>query len=504
MNSQDTEIPSSEVSVLKINFDFYNEPSLFLSELYSPLERKYYHQLKEKLEIQIYSLKNRISELESQNKLKNNFVPKGELFELKYQVIDSFYSQNIQSYIDMFLLYDQIVKENIDLQQNIIYYESMIEDQFKIRKSIIEEHDQLYTLFDFSDFVDFSIPTLTNDKGKNFTRIDISEIDSEDEDNSDSSNDSFLKRKTNKKRIDFLIHKIHEQISWSENRLNVLKNEINKFDMLLDTYHESKKRDAANTITTAQKVFTTKNQISTQGLRITINDLQKLFEDSEKAVNDLEHENEILRQKKVKNALDFSNEKARLKMLRSASLECFKKELSEMKNKVKYLRRSINSKADEYDSNCESLMIVFNEFDKKINGQHETMSNIWKGNKKEESFDKTNDQNIDEEEEEIIEVHYEDQSQSLLLNELEKKKIDLENDIKMIKKQLKRMVLMANKKSNNLLSHIDHLRNKEERNQTQIKAELSKMQKLPQIKSYKYFDKIDATMLKLGQMLEDP
>ena len=500
---QDSEIPGKKAAILRAKSEVDENPYFYFTELFSPQEKQYIQQQKERLEDEISSLKTQISDLESKNKSKQQYISKGELFELKYQIIDSFYTENIQSYIDMIHSYDQIQNDNIELRKKIIFYEEKIENQFELRKSIIEENDQLKSLLDFTDLTYFYYPELTNVQSYNFTKINIEGIEKENEnsDNNSTDSDNSFQNKRHKIHFDFLIHKVHEQISWSENRLRVLRNEINKFDMLLDTYNESHKRDAANTITTAQQIFAKKNQIGSEALKTTIDNLQKVWEDSEKLVNDLEHQNEELRQKKVKNDLNFANEKARLKMLRSASLECYKKQLSEMKNKAKQLRRLINSKADEYDLNCESLLSVFNKFDEKVNGQNDEVKKIWNKNQNENEIIENNV--VEEEEEEIVEDNFADSCQAALLNELSNRKKDLENDIKVLRKQLKKMIFKAKNKDNASLSHIEHLQNKEKRNQTQINAELSKMQKLPQNKSYKYFDKIDASMLKLDQILEN-
>lgn len=481
--SQDSEISGKRASILRMKSEIETNPFYYLSELFSQQEKQYIHQRKEKLENEVSSLKSQVSDLESISKSKQHFVPKGELYELKYQIIDSFNSKNLQSYVDLIHSLDKIQTENIQLQKKIIFYEEKIEQQFELRKSISEENDQIYSLFNFSDLPIFDFPKLTNAQYQDFTKINIGEVENNDK----------------KNRFDFFIEKIHEQISWSENRLNVIKNEINKLDIITNTYNETHKRNAANAITTEQQTFSKKNQISFQCLKTTIDNLQKVWEDTEKVVNDLENQNEKLRQKKLLNALNFTNEKARLKMLKSASLECYKKQLSEMKIKTKQLRRLINSKADEYDLNCESLLNVFNEFDQKLNDQNEKVKKIWDSKNQTEK----NESEIEiEEEEEEIELNFNNEYQSILLNELQKKRNDLENDIKVLKKHLKRMVSIANNKNNTFILKIENLKNKEKRNKSLIKAELSRMQKLPQNKNYKYFDKIDASMLKLGQILE--
>lgn len=499
MKSQESETADSKTLISIDDSYTFDDPQLYITNLFSPFEKKYYHQQKEELETELITLKDQVSVLISKRNSKNQYVPKGELFQLKYQIIDSFYAQNIPSYADMIHSYIQICIENTELKQKIIFYEKEIENQFNIRNSLIEENDQIKLLFDFTDLPNFSYPKLTNAQFQNFTKIDLSEIESENEYDYNLSDYSSISTKY-KSHADFFIEKIHEQISWEENTLNRLKNEISKFDMLLDTYNESQKRNAANTISTAQQTMSKKNQISSQALKLTIDDIQKLYEDSEKAVIELERQNEQLRQKKVKNQLDYQNKKAHLKMLRQSSLECYKKQLAEMKNKSKHLRRLINSKADEYDANCESLMTVFNNFDQKINGRKEEIQNVW--NNKAETT-KIEEEEEEKEDEEIIEIYFNDPSQTVLLNELEKKRNDLLNDIKMMEKQLKRMIISANYRYDNLLSRVKHLQNKEEKIQNLISFELAKMEKLPQNKSYKYVDKIDASMLKLNLLLEN-
>ncbi|OHT00932.1 hypothetical protein TRFO_32228 [Tritrichomonas foetus] len=464
---------SHNIIIPKINYDVINgktktkNDTFILDQLFSDDEKHRITKQKTQMEIDLIALKDRLENLKKTAlQSKSNKVFQGELFLLKFQTIDDFASKNILQYNELLNSYFSLIDEihEINKQITISEYKILLESE-KISQ-IIEENDSFQKLYHFSDFLEITFPKLSN-------------------------YELYFDRD------------VSEKISWAEERLKKLRKEIVDFDG--KKYNEKIEKDAALSMASAQKTMNDKSIVSTQQLRMQIDELNGKASELDNTVQNLNREVDELRCKKVKNDINFSMNKTKIKSLHKAQIECFKNEMETTKNLIRQLRREINAKADEYDFNCKSLLNAFEMFEGKIENNKDIVKTLnFRTNENENPAEnETKNTKIDEiiqEEEELyeeIEVDIVDHSDEKLLQELEKRKLEQNKEIEMLKKQLNTVKIISKRKINHLLEYIHDLQDQEEKYQKIISRELIKIrsnnsQKVRNIN--RTFDKIENTI----------
>ena len=435
--------------------EFYQPEKLFNTE-----EKEKIMKRKAKLLVQVDLLQKKLKQLKNEKiEIQNNIVPQCELFLTKYQVIDKVYDENIHPYLNLLNNYFSIFKDKEKLILDIQELDVRIKMETELKNSLINEQKQYDEAINFESFDEYiSFPTLSQSK--------------------------IIKNCPS--TLDYISKSIHEQITWLKNRLQAVNVEITEIDNNLYKYSQKTEKNATLSITSDYNIANCRDELifDNKKLRYQVEWLQQKAFESDNYIRELSEEVESLRCKKLKNKLEFSNTKTKLRAMHKANLGNFQDEITKYKNEIRQIKRDINNKADEYNALSKYLLDLFHDYEKAVDSNKENVFKIVYSKNPQIEPDLNNKQTNDEEEseseyeEEVIEVYVDDTCGRKFIEQLEKNKAQQIEDIQKLRKQLNMIKINYRNKIKNLNHTINFLNYRDQKLKDKISRELTKLQNI--------------------------
>lgn len=402
-----------------------------VDKLFSPQDKLFYYKRRKKLESDVLLLKEQLNRLINVSKqIRNDLVSDEELYKLKYNVIDSFWLKKRQQYFELLHLYEQATSEIHNMKEKIISLESKLKNELDLKQNLSEELKDIQNSFDFSDF-----PRCSTSLSTKIIKLE--------------SDSTPVK----------ISYDTKPELNLTEMQLENLREKLLQYDNSIDLDFHNHQKLAASLISSAQNSITKQFEWNSIVTDKSIYEFKQILTNTEEINQNLMLEIEQLRQKQFKSEFDFENEKIKLNSSHRTQIGLFKKHIMRYKHKIKLLKRSINEKADQYDSNCQQLLDTFSQFEQCLNERDELSKEV------------VNNTLIEEEEEEVDD----EKPKVCLMNDLMKKKQSLEMDIKNLKDHLSQRRFAARKNSLILLDDIERLKKRDDKYQQIITKELDTM-----------------------------